>query len=361
MSQVLYRKYRPRTFSEIKGQEHVVQTLKGAIELDRVAHAYLFCGPRGTGKTTIARIFAKTLNCQKRKNHEPCNACHICEAINENRSLDIIEIDGASNRGIDEIRNIKEISRVAALQNNYKIFIIDEVHSLTKDAFNALLKTLEEPPPHVKFILATTEPHKLLPTVLSRVQRFDFKKLPNSQIIEKLKEIAKSEKIKAEEEVLRLIAINSEGSLRDAESNFAKLISLEGETVTLNAVKQALGFIPFEIHADFISAIIKKEKNKGIQLISELYESGADLDNFTGGLLNFLRKIIVAKASPKDDKLFSEELTPEQISYIKKLSENLDTKLIINLIQILTQAKQNLKTTPIPQLPLELVVMEFVG
>jgi DNA polymerase-3 subunit gamma/tau len=194
MSLTLYRKYRPKLFAEVEGQEHIVRTLEGALLSGRVGHAYLFCGPRGTGKTTVARLFAKSLNCTNRGagKFEPCNNCDSCLAINEGRSLDLIEIDAASNRGIDEIRNLKDSARVAAASSNYKIFIVDEVHMLTKDAFNALLKTLEEPPSHVIFIMATTEPHKILETILSRVQRFDFKKISPELIIRKLKKIAKA-------------------------------------------------------------------------------------------------------------------------------------------------------------------------
>ena len=358
-SQVLYRKYRPQTFGEIKGQNHVVQTLKGALELNRVAHAYLFCGPRGTGKTTIARLFAKALNCEKRKDHEPCNVCSACQAINENRSIDIIEIDGASNRGIDEIRNIKDIARVSASQNKYKIFIIDEVHSLTKDAFNALLKTLEEPPEHVKFILATTEPHKLLSTVISRVQRFDFRKIQHSEIIEKLTEIGVKEKIKIDEDVLRAVAVNCEGSLRDAESNLAKLISLCGTKITMEDAKDLLGFIPFDFFTRFMEILIGKQKDEGIKLVNELYESGVDLENFINNFLDFSRKIIIAKVSHDTAKDFRDELTPEQITQIKKLAETIDTKNIIKIIQTFMALRQEIKTSPIPQLPLELAVMEL--
>jgi len=365
MPQVLYRKYRPQTFSEIKGQEHVIETLKGAIKLNRVAHAYLFCGPRGIGKTSIARIFAKALNCEKRINHEPCNSCSTCLAINNNQSIDIIEIDGASNRGIDDIRNIKEIAQVAASQNKYKIFIIDEVHSLTKDAFNALLKILEEPPAHVKFILATTEPHKLLDTVLSRVQRFDLKKLSHAQIIKKLEEVSEKEKVKVEKDVFRLIAVNSEGSLRDAESSFAKLIALSGDNINLEDIKDILGFIPSVLYVRFMNSLISKpfmnKKEDGIKLVNELYESGIDLENFTKGFIDFTRKIIIAKASQDTMESFRGELSKEQLISIESFAQSIETKLLIKIIDSLMNARNEIKTSPIPQLPLELAVMEFTS
>src|SRR3989338_4160371 len=250
MTQTLYRKYRPQTFDEVVGQEHVVRTLKGALTSGRKGHAYLFCGPRGTGKTTIARLFAKALNCTnfskisdgnfteklsvRRSFSEggldvPCNKCDNCLAVNEGRSLDLIEIDAASNRGIDEIRNLKESAMVAAPGGGYKTFLIDEVHALTKDAFNALLKIIEEPPAHVVFVLATTEPHKILPTVLSRVQRFYFNRLTNKEIYDKLKAIAKEEGVNIEEDGLKAIASSSDGALRDAEVMLTKVVTTSQE------------------------------------------------------------------------------------------------------------------------------------
>ncbi|PIR41442.1 MAG: hypothetical protein COV31_01035 [Candidatus Yanofskybacteria bacterium CG10_big_fil_rev_8_21_14_0_10_46_23] len=359
MAETLYRKYRPARFKDIRGQEHVTRTLRGALMLDRVAHAYLFAGPRGTGKTTIARIFAKALNCENLKEGEPCDKCSTCQAINESRSVDIIEIDGASNRGIDEIRNIKEIARVASSQNRFKVFIIDEVHSLTKDAFNALLKTLEEPPAHVKFILATTEPHKLLPTVLSRVQRFDFKKLSLAEIIDKLKHIVRSEKISAETDIFHIIATNAEGSLRDAESSLAKLISVSGTAITLDQAKDILGFIPTDQYAKALDLILAKDQSGGIKMINDLYVSGVDLSLFTDGLINFSRKIIIAKAVDSPKESLGDEFLDDHLQYVEKIANTVESADLIKIINRLIQVRHDLKTSPIPQLPLELAIMDL--
>src|SRR3989344_1228732 len=231
---MLYRTYRPQTFADIEGQQHVVQTLQGALKSNRVGHAYLFSGPRGTGKTTMARLLAKTLNCQEAISYklqaknsliEPCNKCSSCVEINEGRSLDLIEIDAASHTGVDHVRELTDSARVAASSGGYKVFLIDEVHMLSKSAFNALLKTLEEPPAHTIFLLATTEPHKLPDTVLSRVQRFDLKKLTLEEIQKKLERIARTENISLEPDVVVMLARYANGSLRDAESALSKLIA----------------------------------------------------------------------------------------------------------------------------------------
>jgi len=349
---MLYRKYRPQTFAQVVGQEHVVKTLKGALSTGRIGHAYLFTGPKGTGKTTLARIFAKALNCTKRgKDGDPDNSCSSCVTTNEGRSMDLIEIDAASNRGIDEIRNLKESALVAAPSGGFKVFVIDEVHMLTKDAFNALLKILEEPPSHVVFILATTEPHKILSTVLSRVQRFDFKRLTPIQILTKLKEVAKSEKINIEDEGLKAIAISSDGALRDAEVSLSKLRSYQGK-ISIDDVNDALGLVPFKYHPEFFGYLVTNDKVSALNFIQRIHESGVDLEHFTKDFIEYLRRVLMFKINPATLMAVGEE--PVQ-------NWQIDDVKIVKMINLFTSARNEIKTSPVVQLPLELAVLELLG
>ena len=279
--QALYRKWRPQRFSEVVDQRYTVQTLVNAISRGEISHAYLFSGPRGTGKTSVARIFAKAINCPNQKDGEPCNACPGCERITRGRALDVIEIDGASNRGIDQIRQLREEVNFAPAQSRYKIYIIDEVHMLTNEAFNALLKTLEEPPAHVIFVFATTEPHKVPATVLSRCQAFEFKTIPEEQIEAHLKEISQIEKIQIDEEALSAIARHARGALRDALVLLEQLVSYKGrETITAQDLYDMLGLPPTETLDRFLSALIAKDGEEALQTIEELAERGRDLELF---------------------------------------------------------------------------------
>ena len=336
---VLYRKYRPQEWNEVIGQEHVVRTLTNALKLGRVGHAYLFSGPRGTGKTTIARLLAKSLECS---------------------DLDLIEIDAASNRGIDEIRELREGIKFAPTKGKYKVFIIDEVHQLTKEAFNALLKTLEEPPAHAVFVLATTEIHKVPETILSRVQSFSFRRLAVSEIIRKLQKIVETEKIKIDEDAVRLIANYAGGSYRDAESMLEQLRNWSDKSIAKKDIEELLGEVDFEkvkIMADHLSATNAKE---AIDYIGKLCEGGTDLQEFTKSLINHFRKILLIKVDPSLVDLMAQELTPDQIETVKKQAETLTLDKTAQAIKILFVAQQDIKRSPIPSLPIELAAVEII-
>jgi DNA polymerase III subunit gamma/tau len=291
--QVIPRKFRPQTFESVLGQAAIVTTLKNALRFHRLAHAYLFCGCRGTGKTTLARVFAKALNCgQLTENQEPCNACPSCLEILSGRSLDVLEIDGASNRGIDDIRQINETIGYAPASGKFKIYIIDEVHMLTKEAFNALLKTLEEPPANVKFFFATTEPHKVLPTIISRCQRFDLNRIPVELMQAKLKSITQTLNIACQEEALSLIAHLSEGSLRDAESLLDQIICYAEQPITAESVTLTLGLMPKEHFFALDHAIAEQNYGFAFELSHAVFSSGKELSYFLDNLIEHFRSLL---------------------------------------------------------------------
>src|SRR5262245_29504990 len=298
--QVIARKYRPQRFSEVVGQEHVTQTLSNAIQQSRIAHAYLFVGPRGTGKTTLARIFAKCLNCTGGPKVEFAEDDPRCIEIAEGRSLDVLEIDGASNRGIEEIRELRETVRYAPATGRFKIYIIDEVHMLTKEAFNALLKTLEEPPAHVKFMFATTEPEKVLPTILSRCQRFDLRRIPTPLIVKHLAEIAKKEKVKIDDAALYAIARGAEGGMRDAESTLDQLISFCGEKVEEADVLSMFGLTAQGQVLELAHAVLAGEVEKALRQLNSLANQGKDLGRLLSDLLNHFRNLLIFQVSRGD-------------------------------------------------------------
>ena len=333
----LYLKYRPQDFRSIVGQDHIVTTLKNAIKHEVLTHAYLFSGPRGTGKTSLARIVAKSLNCTNlEEGSEPCNNCHNCKAVLDGHLVDLIEIDAASNRGIDEIRELKEKILFAPTQGKVKIYIIDEVHMLTKEAFNALLKTLEEPPSHAYFILATTEVHKIPDTIISRCQQFNFKRITQADIVKRLQYIAEEEKVQAEPDALELIANISNGGLRDAIGMFEQM-TMDGAIIYQEVVSY-LGITGHMMIESFFQALIKKEALKAIEMINQINGQGQNLNQFCRELIAYLR---------------------EQM--LLGLSDQKNVENIIEFIDIFSNAKQQINQAPIPQLPLEIAVMKACG
>ncbi|HXK36890.1 MAG TPA: DNA polymerase III subunit gamma/tau [Candidatus Paceibacterota bacterium] len=354
---MLYRQYRPRTWDQVIGQEHVVRTLQGALKADRVGHAYLFAGPRGTGKTTLARILAKAVNCTDTKKH-PCDACHSCKAIAQGASLDVVEIDAASNRGIDDVRGLKETAGTAPASSPKKVFIVDEVHMLSKDAFNALLKLLEEPPAHAMFILATTEPHKVLPTVLSRVQRFDFRKLTQKEIVGKLAFIAKAEKLEAQPAALAAIAAAADGAFRDAEVMLTKLAARTGgSAITEDTVREVLGLVPIGWHARLAGFIAAGDRAGALRFIQEAVQGGVDLDHFTKGFLECLRQVMILKIDPAI--LTADGLSDAHMDALSGLAGTMDGRLLVRTIQSFTEARNRLRSAPVASLPLELAIIEL--
>ena len=329
---VLSRKYRPQKFNEIVGQPHIVDTLINSISSNRLGHGYLFSGSRGVGKTTTARVLAKTLNCLDIEDMQPCNRCQNCLSITESRSLDVIELDGASNRGIDEIREIKETVKYPPISGKYKIYIIDEVHMLTKEAFNALLKTLEEPPNNVVFVLATTDSHKIPETILSRTLRFDFKKISILNITNHILNILKEEKIEYEEPALNLIAKKADGSVRDALSILDRIISYSNNLITYDLVKESLGIIEDEVYLDLLELIIKSDQKSLLIKIKDIIDYGYSIENFIGGFNSFLSNALLY-ASGFNKKDFLNESVEKWIISNKELINTIDLMRIINELQ----------------------------
>jgi len=369
MSLVLYRKYRPQNFSEIIGQEHVVKTLTNAISSETIAHAYLFAGPKGTGKTTIARLLAKAVNCENRKKgeFEPCNKCSSCDEIVRGRAMDLIEIDAASHRGIDDIRELKEGIKFSPTKSKYKVFIIDESHQLTKEAANALLKTLEEPPAHAIFVLATTEIHKMISTIISRCQRFDFRKSTLPEIIKRLLILSKKEGIKVGESALELIALNASGAMRDAEGLLNQVAILyEGSKNEIKAedIKDLLGLVETEMVSKFTGFLSEKKTFEAINYLNEVNEKGLDLEEFSKSLINYLRKGLILKIMGEGNPVSSGDyltgLTKEEIVMLKKQMSLFGQEDLRKILSTFLEAQNKIRYASIPQLPLELAIVEVV-
>ncbi|QDU38439.1 DNA polymerase III subunit tau [Maioricimonas rarisocia] len=293
---VLARRFRPQTFDEVVGQQHVGQALRNAIKAGRVAHAYLFTGARGVGKTSTARILAKALNCPNAVDGLPCNECEICRGISTGGDVDVLEIDGASNRGIDDIRQLRANVSVRSMRSQYKVYIIDEVHMLTKEAFNALLKTLEEPPPNVKFVFCTTEPNKVPDTILSRCQRFDFGTIATGSIAERLRQIASAEQIEVDDDAVELVARRGAGSMRDSQSLFDQLLAFGGEHITTEDVHQLLGTAPDERLVEAVGAIISGNRKNALTLVEDALQQGVQLGAFSDQLLHYFRDLLIVAA-----------------------------------------------------------------
>lgn len=366
---VLYRKYRPQNFSEVAGQEHVIQTITNAVKSGRVSHAYLFSGPRGCGKTTTARIIAKAVNCLERKEGqaEPCNKCSNCLEISSGRSMDLIEIDAASHRGIDDIRELREGIKFVPSKAKFKVFIIDECHQLSKDAANALLKTLEEPPAHAIFILATTEIHKMLPTILSRCQRFDFRKLKLEELVERLKLLAGKEKTAVDKAALGLIALNAGGSVRDAESLLGQVLAYSGtikgkETIKAQDIRELLGIVEIKFVGDFTDLLAQKKAADAVKFLNDITDKGFDLQEFNKSLINYLRQAMIIGLSGLDKdsgaNMLAAGLTNEEFDRMKDQISAVKMDKLRKMIELFLSAQEKIKYSPIPQLPLELAIIE---
>jgi DNA polymerase III subunit gamma/tau len=357
--EVFARKYRPQTFDDLIGQGHVSRTLKNAVGQNRLAHAYLFVGPRGTGKTSTARILSKALNCSNAPGPtvKPCGICDNCREIAGGNSLDVLEIDGASNNGVEQVRELRDNVRYAPAKSRFKIYIIDEVHMLSSAAFNALLKTLEEPPAHVKFIFATTEPQKVLPTILSRCQRFDLHRIATNLIAQHLQLIAGKEKLTLTPAAAHAIARGAEGGMRDAESMLDQLVAFCGETIEEADVLNVFGFTSEERVVDFVGRILRSETAEALELLHEQCEAGKDMMKLMTDTIAYLRDLLVFKVKP--DAL-SDEVTPEVRGEIAKQAPLLETQRLLELIDQFAAAEGRMKWAPNKKLHFEVAVIKAI-
>jgi DNA polymerase-3 subunit gamma/tau len=354
---VLARRYRPLSFDEVVGQEHVSRTLKNAIAEKRVGHAYLFCGPRGVGKTSMARLFAKALNCAKGPTDTPCNACEICVAVHDGTDTDVIEMDAASNRSVDDARSLREGIRYAPLRSRSKVYIIDEAHMLTREAFNTLLKTLEEPPPHVKFFFATTEVHKLPDTIVSRCQRFDFRRITTADIVRRLRQVVDGEKIAVDDAVLAAIARSSHGGMRDAESLLDQLISFKAKGLSEEDVAAVIGEARGAHLADLLGAVRAGDAAKVFTTLAAIFASGVDVAAFTDQLLERFRALLAVKAVGRNADIV--DLPEADLAEAEQQAAGLTLEALLYFIQLTLEAKRRIKEGANPRIVLEVTLVKM--
>ncbi|WP_164670592.1 DNA polymerase III subunit gamma/tau [Virgibacillus doumboii] len=356
--QALYRVWRPKTFQDVVGQSHITRTLQNAIEQEKFSHAYIFSGPRGTGKTSAAKIFAKTINCEKAPVKEPCNECAACRGIQDGSISDIIEMDAASNTSVEDIREIRDNVKYATSSVPYKVYIIDEVHMISVNAFNALLKTLEEPPKHVVFILATTEPHKIPLTILSRCQRFDFKPISSQSIVERMQSIIDAEEVTVTAEALETVALAAEGGMRDALSILDQAISYSDEGVELEDVLAVTGGVSQDILTDIAGAMHEKDVQKALSLLDELIQNGKDPARFVYDLIYFSRDLLLYKSAPSLEGVLERAIIDENF---KQLAENVSMEWIQDAIMHLNQCQQEIKWTNSPKVFIEIALLTITN
>ena len=357
MHKALYRSYRPQIFDDVVGQEYIIRTLKNQIENNNIGHAYLFTGTRGTGKTSTAKIFARAVNCNYGINQEPCNECDLCRGILSDNIIDVIEIDAASNNSVDDIRELRESVKYSPTKAKYKVYIIDEVHMLSQGAFNALLKTLEEPPSYIIFILATTEPHKIPATILSRCQRFDFKRVTVKDMSDRMKKICIEENIHVEDKALNLISRNSQGALRDALSILDQCISFGDNKIEYKDVVELLGTVNVDQLFDMAKCIINQDTKKSLQNLNEFVLCGKDIRNLINDLIDHFRNLMVCKVSNELDEIIS--LPDEILILLKEQSNSIDMNNLIRILNILSVAQDNIRSSSNPRVLAEVTIMKL--